>query len=287
MHNGDQFEHGERLRRPHDAPPPYEEMAQQGERNQRGEVRRGGRQGYHARGTVGGRNRRRHQAYYVPEIEPEPVGPGEDEREEGPRENVQAVRDQYHHEQIPNPEARDREDNERRVDENDRAEIWHDLEDRVFGHLRRFTGGIQRFPETIASLEQKGHAYVAEHLRNIEDDHPIHLAEVVSRAAIRALAAGAQGRALLDMYGNRTIMQEIDELNRGITSMTDPRRRVGWGWYAMAGVAAAAGIGAFAKGKTIVGTAILATAATATASLLWRSKAPSINNAWKNAWRLP
>lgn len=291
MHNGDELEHGiAEFRRPEGAPPPYEAVEEQGQRNQRGQIRRGGRQGYRARGTVGGRNRRGPQADNAFEdVRPirGPIGEGLDGAARDVHQEIRRVWPRNDNDEVPLPEAGAGEDDEGRAHARNRAEVWYDLEDRVFGHLRRFTGGIQRFPETIASLEQKGHAYVGENHEHLTNDHPIYIADVVSRAAIRALAAGAQGRALLDMYGNETIMQEIDELNRGIASMTDPRKRVGWGWYALAGAAAAAGIGALVKGRTVVGTATLATAATAAASLLWKSKAPGINNAWKNAWRLP
>jgi hypothetical protein len=167
--------------------------------------------------------------------------------------------------------------------------VWPDVDRRLVGHLRFFTHGVRRTPDTIASLMQKASAWLRDNKDRIGVyDHPGAGFNIAARCCDEAFTIEERGQAQLDMYGDRDTMRLVADYNQGVTNMTDPRdKSVGWGWWALTGLGAAASLAALGVGKRAFGLTALTTCAVVGAGLAVIGNRDRLKNGWADAWRLP
>jgi len=167
-------------------------------------------------------------------------------------------------------------------------EVWPDVEERLLGHLRSFTHGSTRTPDTAASLMQKAMAFLKQHEEHLGPyQHPRAMASIAGHCVNRAMMVGAVEQELVHLYGDRGEMKRIRDYNEAVTSMCAPREGVGWAWWATAGLAMGVGALAMLGDRRVAGLTLLTASAAATSWLTWRQHKPTIASNWQKAWRLP
>lgn len=168
-------------------------------------------------------------------------------------------------------------------------EVWPDVDRRLVGHLRFFTHGVRRTPDTIASLMQKASAWLRDNRHRIGlYDHPGAGFDLAARCCDEAFTIEERGRAQLDMYGDRDTMQLVADYNEGVTNMIDPRdKSVGWGWWALTGLGVAASLATLGVGHRAFGLTALSACAGISVGLAVIGNEDRLKNAWTDAWRLP
>lgn len=167
-------------------------------------------------------------------------------------------------------------------------DVWADVEERLLGHLRLFTHGVVRSPETPASLMQKAAAWLrANEVHLGAFAHPRAQGAIAARCVNRAMIVGRLEEELLDVYGNPAHMERIGDYNAAIRDMVDRRQRVGPGWWSLVGAGLVGGLGLMLGINRSVGLAATASAATVGAFVAYTDARPQIEYRWGRTWRWP
>lgn len=98
------------------------------------------------------------------------------------------------------------------------------------------------------------------------------------------MIVGSLEAELLDVYGDPGLMEAVQDQNEGLENMSDPRQKVGWGWWALGAVGMVASLGVAIK-RPVLGTAMIAVTATNLVHLGVRRVGKGLPHAWSRAWR--
>lgn len=100
----------------------------------------------------------------------------------------------------------------------------------------------------------------------------------------RAMVVGSLEAELLDIYGDPKLMEGINNYNEGIRDMIDPRLKVGWGWWALAGLGVVSGLAIAVKNRP-AGAALAAVSLAGAAQLFVAEHRKGLCHDWSRAWR--